>query len=440
MKVFDGFTSLIGGMNSGMLNIDIHKNQFARGINITCRDGVIATRPPFIEILLESDIEGAVQNIMYGKFQGMYTYQYGTTTYIAFAFSGHVYIMDPVAGDIFEATTVPGVFNEYVDRLHYCQVEQYLVVQDGLNLAMIVDGPGAARKAVPADDEVPTGTVMAYCHGRLFIKTSDRNFAAGDINMPNAPGNVLLFTETQYLAGGGAFFTPAMLGNITAMSWCQDYGTATSQGPLLVFCELGIASYAVFQPRMQWQDMPIQKIEPGGNGCSSEFAVVRMNEDILFMGWNGLEDMALLSSEAATSHRMTNMSTEIEDFFDDETGWMLPYVHAARFDNRLLFTAIGDLCTALDSGGEPTDDYRFTGLIALDFSPVDGISRIGESAKPAYDGLWTGVHPMGLASGVFAFQERCFVFGKDDDGINHLYELMKTPGHDGGDTAIECAL
>ena len=441
MIVNDGFKSLRRGMNSGTLNTNVDYTQYAKGINVTCRNDVISTRPPFIEIAFATEDEGLLERLEYGKFQGMYKYQHGDDVYIAFGMSGYVFIIDPVSGALYDVSSAVGNFNEYVDRLHFVQVETYLVVQDGLNAPLIVEGT-ASRKAVQASPtlEVPTGTVMAYCHGRLFIKTADKQFVAGNINMPSNPGNVLRFVESTYLANGGAFFTPATIGNIVAMTWAQNYGTGTAQGPLVVMCQEGIASYAVYEPRAQWQDLPIQKIEPSGSGCATEFGVVRMNEDLLFIGWNGLEDMSLLSSEAATTHRLTNLNTEIKEFFSDETTRLLQFAHGTRFDNRLLFTSIGEEVSALDSVGMEIQDYRFTGLMSLDFAPRDGIGQMGKTQLPSFDGLWTGVHPMGIASGVFDYDERCFVFGKDDDGKNHLYRLMKDPGLDRGFIPPKCSL
>jgi hypothetical protein len=340
-------------------------------------------------------------------------------------------------------TAVPGIFDPSVDRLHFCQVEKYLVVQDGINVALIIEDT-ASRKAdhaaPPPEDEVPTGTVMAYCHGRLFIKTGPREFIAGNINKPVTPADVLNFTETEYLAGGGAFFTPADMGDIVAMTWAHAFGEATGEGPLIVMCERGICSYMVSVPRLNWQDMPIMKIEPGGNGCSSEFGVVRMNEDLLFRSWHGIQDYKLLSVETASHHRITNMNTEVQPFLDLEDPDLLQFSHAAKFDDRFLYTAIGEQVTALDREGEPVDDYRFKGLISLDFAPFNGISVMGQTLRPSYDGMWTGCHPMGIASGVFNHQEMCFVFGKDDSGLNHLYRLMDTLGNDKGNIPIECKI
>lgn len=448
LLVYDGFTNLRSGMNSSVLSSEIAQDQYARGVNITCRNGVIATRPPFIEVIMASAIEGAIANITTGKFQGMSYFQVGQNGYIAFGINGYVYVIDPVDEVIYDMTAIPGAFNHAVDRLHYCQVEEYLVVQDGTNVPLIISEAGgipASRKADQTPDpgaaEVPTGTVMAYVHGRLFLKTENRSFVAGDINMPAAPGNVLRFTETQYLAGGGGFSLPSDMGDIVSMIAAQSYDESTGEGPMMVMCQRGIASYQVSVPRMQWQDMPIMKIEPGGKGCASEFCTIRMNEDLLFMSWDGIQDFALLNVESSKYHRMTNLDAEVKVFVDQETRALLPYTHAAKHNDRYLYTAIGETVTALKlDGSTEIDDYRFKGLISLDFAPQNGISSMGENMKPAYDGIWTGVHPMGLASGIFAFEERCYVFGKDNDGINHLYELQKEQGYDNGNIDIECRL
>ena len=427
-KATDGFASLQGGMNGGVLNTAIPFNQYAKGINVTCRNGVLGTRPRVVEVDVVPD-GSAAECIAHGKFQGSYTYQYQDTTFIAFGMNGRIFLIDPVAEVIYDMTSVIGAMSSTVDRLHFCQAHTYLVVQDGTNLATIIEST-AARKAVAADDEVPIGTIMAYVHGRLFIKTGDRQFVAGNILLPNDPGSVLVFTETEYLAGGTALFIPVDLGNITGMTWAQNYGEATGDGPLIVMCDRGMVSYRVSVPRMQWQDMPIMKIEPGGNGNASEYGVVRFNEDLLFMSWNGLQDFALLSTENATKHRLTNLDSEIAPLLALEDPKTRRLVSACKFDDRLLYTALCEPTTAAGERGETLEDFRFTGLISLDYAPSNGIASMGQISKPAYDGIWTGFHPMGLSSGIFDYEEMCFVFGKDDEGVNHLYRLMKEQGPD----------
>lgn len=440
LEVYAGFSSLQRGMNGGTLNTLIHEQQFSKGINVTCRNGLTGTRPPVIEIDMQGS-ESVLNNIRNGKFQGMYYYQYEDNNYMAFGMSGSVYLIDPIANTIWDMTAVIANMSSTVDRLHFCQVERYLIVQDGTNVPMVIEDT-ASRKAVQGapDSEIPTGTIMAYVHGRLFIKTTQYGFIAGNIHTPNAAGAVLIFTETEYLAGGGALFIPTDMGQISGLSWAQAYGEATGEGPLLALCDRGIAAFQVNVPRLNWQDMPIMRIEPAGNGNASEYAIVRMNEDLLFMSWNGIQDYALLSVEAATHHRMTNLNTEVQPFVDLEDVPLRRFVSATKFDDRFLYTAIGE---AVKTPGGVTD-YRYEGLISLDFSPVNGISSIGQSIRPAYDGIWTGFHPMGLQSGLFSHEEMCFVFGKDDDGINHLYRLHKEQGHDttiaDGEVKIPCRL
>lgn len=436
LQVFDGFTNLKGGMNGGELSSTLPDTQFSKGINITCRGGKISTRPAVVEITLQSDITGAVSRITTGKFQGSYFYKPGNTGYIAFAVSGSVYLMNPETQAIYDMTTSPGAFNEYADRLHFCQVERYLIVQDGSSTALVISGT-SSRKAVAG--EVPIGSVMAYGHGRLFVKTGEREFKAGKIVKAIDITSVLKFTETDYFAGGGAFSTPADFGPITGMRFTHHYGTGTGNGPLVVFCEYGKCSYDVSVSRTTWQDVPIASIEPG-DGATNDASIVAFNEDLLFCSWNGLQDFALLSTEAAKTHRMTSLVKEIDPFFAQETKSHMQFISACRFDNRYLFTIIGEQVTALDTNGEATFDYRFKGLASLDYSVMDGITSLGETLKPAYDGLWTGFNPMGIISGIFDHDERCFIFGKDNDGTNHLYELTKTPAADNGVVPINCRL
>lgn len=447
LPVFDGFSSLQGGMNGGVLSTLIAENQYAKGVNVACRNGTLSTRPQVIEVEILGT-EAQLWNIQHGKFQGMHYYQHEGHNFMAMGINGSVYLIEPISGVIYDMTALIGTLDEAVDRLHFCQCERYLVVQDGINTPVIIEDT-ASRLAVQGapDSEVPTGTLMAYTHGRLFIKTEPDRFIAGNINQSAVAGSVLVFTETQYLAGGNSLFMPVDVGQLTALTWAHAYGEATGDGPLLAMYERGIVSFKVSVPRMQWQDMPIMKLEPSGNGNASEYCVVRFNEDLLFMSWNGIQDFALLNTETATRHRLTNLNSEIMPFLALETQSNRRLAMGCKFDDRLLFTVLGDSVTSQwnDNGViKDLPDYRFKGLISLDFAPNNGISSLGAVTKPSYDGIWTGFNPMGIASGLFDFEEMCFIMGKDDDGHNHLYRLMKSQGDDqniaNGSTQIQCRL
>ena len=438
-SVGETFQDLREGMNGGVYPANISAMQYAKGINITCRGSVIRTRPPFNEILLTSTDEDTLHNIQYGKFQGMFTYHYEDVEYIAFAMSGNVYLINPLTRIITDLTAVPGAMSATVHRVYFCQVENYLIVQDGIGTALIALNTAAAYAIAP---QVPIGTIMAYGQGRLFVKTALRQFKAGDINLPNAPTNVLNFTETQYLAGGGAFFTPMGMGEITGMEFVQQFGTATGLGPLMVFCKQGICSFDVSTPRLQWQDLSIMRIEAGGNGNVSHLGIVKLDDDLIFRTWGGISDFSLMMSQQANRQRITNLNMEVQPFLDNEDPSMLPLVSACRFQNRVLYTIQGEKVSALNvtqvRGVYSTiEDYRFQGLISLDFTPMDGISSLGTVVKPSYDGVWTGCFPMGVCSGIFNYVERCFIWGKDDTGKNHLFEIGEYAGDDTwGDPAV----
>ena len=61
LKATDGFASLQGGMNGGVLNTAIPFNQCAKGINVTCRNGVLGTRPRVVEVDVVMKLLGCVE-------------------------------------------------------------------------------------------------------------------------------------------------------------------------------------------------------------------------------------------------------------------------------------------------------------------------------------------------------------------------------------------
>jgi len=438
--VFDGFLSLEGGMNGGFKAATLPSTQYAKGLNVICRGGSVRTRPPVSEIDLQFDYDPDELTFGRRKFQGAAIYHAEHASYLCCGIGGHVYLIDPRTRKAHNATLAIGRFSQYADRLYFCQVEKFLIVQDGINAALIVEGL-TARQADTSEDEVPTGTIMAYGHGRLFVKVGRRVFKAGDINKANDPDAVLKFTEDTYLAGGGSFSLPAEMGAITGMKFVRNFESGTGNGPLLVFGENGYGSYHVYQSRTNWQDTDIARIEMIGSGAAGPSAMVQMNADVMYRTWTGLRSHTFLEYEAQQKRAFTELSEELRPFLDQETPWLLPYVSMAVFDNRLLFTTVGEKSRALDEEDTVIEDVRFKGIASLDFAPLSGITSASSERSAAWDGVWTGMHPTMIVAGLFGNRERCFVFGKTDEGINVLSELgAGSPGLDNDEVPIACRL
>lgn len=81
--VFDGWTSLEGGVDSGISPSLIARNQVASACNYSFRDAFIKTRPPWINLPLEF-VNDAVESRFSGKFQGSVFYQsrFGTSGFV----------------------------------------------------------------------------------------------------------------------------------------------------------------------------------------------------------------------------------------------------------------------------------------------------------------------------------------------------------------------
>jgi hypothetical protein len=436
--VYDNVAELYGGMNSNVLSSKPGERQYFKGVNITCRGGKIRTRPAFNILDLTFNNLTDKHVFEHGKFQGGDVYQTPNATYLICAVSGNVFAIEPETGRTANITAVTGRMDQLVDRLFFCQVEGYMVVQDGSNLAVIIDGP-AARKAVPGNNEVPIGTIMAYGHGRLFVKVTPNSFMAGDINLPSTPGAVLRFTETAYLSGGGAFSLPGSLGEITAMTFVQHFETGSGQGPLVVFGKRGFETFDVFTPRSFWTDQDIGKVQLQGDGCSSASGVTVANEDLIFRTWHGLSSY-LLTRELLPNRTLVDMSAEMMAYEEQETSWMRPFSSMVFFDNRILFTVVGEKIDAETLEGEAVDDYRFKAIGSLDVQPLTGITQNQVYPNGVYDGIWTGINPTALVAGNFDDVERCFVFGKTNDGINTVHEIGNSSGHDCDMNPIQCRL
>lgn len=294
------------------------------------------------------------------------------------------------------------------------QVEHNFIVQDGKSRAMIYDG--SSRRSDITKNEVPTGTVMAYGMGRLWVATTPRTFVAGDIN--NGPTGPLLFTENDYIAEGGAFAVPSDIGAISGMVFLPSLDTSFGQGPLLVFTQNAIFSVNAPVEREAWRVVtnPIQTVSLNKYGTTSQFSIQAINGDLFYRSLDGARSFILARREFGTWGNVP-ISREMSRVMDDDRN-LLKYVSSVLFDNRWLFTV----------GGSPdrTGAY-FQGIGVLDF---DVLSSIGRKMDPIYEGVWTGLRVTRLLAGTVRDVDRCFAFSVNSDGENELWEITKNARFD----------
>lgn len=308
------------------------------------------------------------------------------------------------------------------------QAEEWLVIQDGLNAPILHNG-STTRRANKIANEVPTGTVMVYNEeiGRLCVCVQGNEIAIGDI--VGGPTSVISFTETDYLAEGGRFRIPRKFGNVTGAIMMTNLDRSNGQGAMLFFAERGISAFNLPPTRSLWKSLnyPPQVNMPIRYGAMAQDSIVTANGDVFYRAKDGIRSFIMAIREFGKWGNVP-LSREMDRVLKLDDQRLLKFSSAVLFDNRLLMT-----CSP-----RPLNGTAFHGgFVVLDF---DLISSMGESSRPVYDGLWTGIQPLKILTGEFDGEERCFIFSKTEGGGVELWEQLKKGNFDGDDGRIQMVI
>ncbi|MEI6870660.1 MAG: hypothetical protein WCL08_00120 [Verrucomicrobiota bacterium] len=413
----------------------IGENYCAMGVNVSFRGGKPKTRPQFKQVAIGDESNSTVKLVRDGMFQGgicYYSTSVGRSILIG-CYSGWIIAIDPVLGT--STLLNPSDRNEKTRKTYFLQAENYLVIQNGVDIPLIWDGATAttrrshtgsnngvlgtsntsitnaagvatvttqtphglaegayiqldgievagyntqfyaygvtaytykvdvsstlANPVYPGTTrycpEIPIGLMMAYGQGRIFVASSNRvEFVAGDIiygDLKGEVGNILRWTENQYLAEGISFRLPSVQGRITTMVFPAFQDTQAGQGELFVFGEYGTSSFQVSSPRMAltdpttlaiiqpgWRDIQIQKIVLIGSGCASQWSAVNFtNGDLYYRDLVGVRSYRNARGDMQ-SYGKTAMSAEVSRILDNDTKTSLLNISGAHVNDRLLMT------------------------------------------------------------------------------------------------------
>jgi len=297
------------------------------------------------------------------------------------------------------------------------QADKWLIVQDGDSKPIIYDGRTARRSITTTDPnatEVPSGTIMAYGMGRIVVIVNDRDVAFGDLygshEGTDPSDSLILFTERNFLAGGFDAAIPFSNGVATGASFFPQLDTSTGNGQLMVFAERGASSFFMSLPREQWQTSQFQIQSLSTTGLRGHRSISVANEDLWFRAEDGFRSYRQARSESGGWAHIP-LSTNVRQFIDVDTSWLLKYGSTIYFDNRVIAT-----CSPSWNDGRP----MHSGLVVVDF---DVLSSFGQKYRPAWDGHWNKFQISQLVTGQFNGTTRAFAFGVDAAGINQLYEL-----------------
>jgi len=300
-------------------------------------------------------------------------------------------------------------------------------------------GSGAKAYAIlESPSEVPTGSIMAYGQGRLFVANPNRfeiqaldlvgshvnvkagTTSSGVVNYPlsDPRASVLFNTENTYLNEGGSLLMPSFMGRITGMQFVPTQNTVAGQGQLFVFCEFGAATFAVTTPRSQWGTTAgFQTVLYTNIGAVGPDAFAQVNGDLFFRSNDGLRTYKNATAEMET-YGNTAMSAEMNYILDQEPIHLLQDVSLAYTDRgRVLMTALPQEYQPETFNSKSKKIYK--ALISLDFNSMTG--SLGKTAA-AYDGVWTGVDMLQVIAGDFGRRNRAFILGISCN-LNSVWEI-----------------
>lgn len=430
---YEGLGPITQGVDSARAPYLLDRTQLAWLVNFTTRENTISTRPGYTQRTLVFDTEDDQTNFEDGLWQGASPYLSDTgVPSILCSISGHIF---SITLDTYDITDLSGTDtnNPALPLTWWCQAENFLIIQNGQDDALVYDGANLQRalgqaKVGPDLASVPIGQQMAYNNGRLWVANSPYSFVAGDLaySTKGTRADVLGFTENTFLNGGGAFIVPFGGGPITAMSSIAVQDNSTGQGPLQIFTSRGCFSVNAPFNRDDWQNVtsPIETISMLAGGASSQFATIPVNGDIWFRAPDGVRSFAIARRDHGTWVN-TPLSNEMKRAFNSDTSSLLPYSSAALFDNRLLLTTQPSLI--LNHG------IVHAGLGVLDFDPT---SSMFNRSNPNWDGIWTGLRILQILT-TGSDNSRCFVFTLSNTNKIQLWELSRSDTYDNLSTRIE---
>lgn len=439
LRVVDGFQSLGRGVNNGSAPVTLPRDQVSFAVNAVFRGEFISQRPGWEPLSISLASLSDASEFSERVFQrASFFHPVGAPKQVVAAIGGKLFAFN-VADFVVRDITPSNDPNIASLPIWFCEAERWLIVQDGRSKPLVYNGASSRRLGV---GELPTGTVMAYANGRVWVANPARNgFMAGDIvgGPSGTPGYnfkdaILKTSENSYLATNGNFSIPANLGPITAMVTPAAIDTSLGQGPLQVFTETGICSVNAPVDRETWQKLqyPIQSISVLNSGAVSQAATVLVNSDIWYRGGDGLRSFQITRRDA-TQWAQTPLSREMRPILDADqqdtplspSANRMAFASAALFDNRLLVTT--------SCRWEADNQVTWRALVSLDFDPLNAVANLTQRNPPAYDGIWTGRRILQ----VLADGNDCFLFTLNSDNENEVWKITKDALFDNRSTRVQ---
>lgn len=438
--VSDGTTDWSLGQDSWLSPNQIRPNQYAAGVNLSTRGGVLGPRSPYHRFemgfaatpQIETDYhyQRSLEAVWSsGKFQACIGYSYGSDDFLISVVCGLIFRTNIRTNKTILLSDKIRV-NQYAPRIN-CEISgKSVVLHDYPDYPVLITGDTVARSDPEhmvngfLEPQVPISVLGAANQNRLFIANASNEFTAGDPIgnklTPEAPN-----TFTEVLVPSAPFFnqffelsTGSPLHPISAMGFIQQLDTSTGVGPLFVSTQNQIYTYQSQLPRTSW-DANFGALYIATAGIAGPRGFINVNSDVIFL--SGAYNVHAFSNARNDARTWGNVpiSREVNNYLKSHDKDLNQFAVLGFFNNRIFISTNPYRVGALDRSQRPVTDYAHGGFVTLE---IEALASFLSQGTPTWDGLWTGVNPMEIQT----IAGRCFVVSKDGsgpNGVNVMYEL-----------------
>lgn len=441
----DGAVDFLGGQDASKMPDKIAANSYAAGINISVKSGSLQPRWGFERrsvswpdgyILTPYRKRRTYQNVFEaGKYQAGAPFYISGKMHLVIVISGMIFAIDP---DTFELTPIPlpdgSTLNSRAQRITWSAAGRHLILYDFPAPPVILDG-FTARRSNSANMEIPTASQGAFNQNRLFVANNGAEFTGGDpVGSLAAPDAPITFQEVMTPGSpyyGQIFQLPTSDHNdpITYMGFLQVVDTSTGIGPLVVATNRAIYSYNTQNPRSAWEGGSFGTLICYNAGVVGPRAFANVNSDAFFLAADGYVRALSMSRDSQKTWSRVPLSREVENWFKFWDKDLIKFGFVGAFNNKIFFSVNPYRMAVTDFESMfPISDYAHGGMVVME---LDNLTSFGESSKPTWTGLWTGVRPMDMIN----IENRAFIIAKDG-GANRIYEINPDITYDTADSVI----
>ena len=414
MDKFDGSISFIAGMDASKPPHLLEQGYYHRGCNLSVShvSGKLTQRPGFEAMTLIGDAD-AICLYEHGRnYQAEGYYKSGNRISLLRLIDGWLLEFVRVTDNKLSVKLLnpDDRRNQYVSKGWITTVPGGAIVNDGESYPFIVR-PSGIRRTDPSKDEIGVGRMGIYVQNRYFyVDPSSKYILVSDFRNPVSVLNAKI-------ANIQGFILPEDQGEISAIGIRKQSLNYVDGGVLTFSTPNNTYSIDVRGDIQNWEEGgnglgKVQESLPG-IGAISSYSYEAFSSDLYFRTINyGIGNIGYLEDQFNRGNSYTSQSTEVLCWMDLDTKRFLSKCYTRRIGSRLLTTV-----------GAKINDYGYvywSGLISARPKPIYNSSRLPD----VYEGLWTGVRPLGMTS--FEDQllgEELFVDSYDTDGHNRLYRL-----------------